>query len=146
MSEDSDLYLDKIRLGAVFVEKDLKLIQQFYKFMSDIRQKIIEPDDERLENYPEWIWAWQNINEFYVMLKNGGYTSKIAKGKIKELEEMNTKYIELEKLDIDDLKKAFQIISQIMAACKFYDIVRKNGGGIGISKLDKRYKLAEKST
>ena len=62
-----EIYLDKIALGGVLVQKALILIAQFNQLITEINRGII--DLERLNEYPLYNWACSNLSELYDALK-----------------------------------------------------------------------------
>lgn len=135
----SEVYLDKIKLGALIVEKELNLIEKFNGLIYDIR---IRPDImDILEDYPPFFITWRNLSELYDFLEYD-YIDKIPKIK-KDLIKMTMKnYRAGQKVDIEQLKEAVEIIRLIMSKSKFHDVVRKGESYTsGLDGIAKKYKL-----
>lgn len=136
-----EVYLDKIRLGAVIVEKDLIVNNYFHRVINDVRQEFISQKD--LHIYPPYNWCWQNVAEHYATLENGGYLDKIEKKSKERIRKIIEGYRNLQVVSLDDLRDCVSIIWKIMEANKFYDIVRKGEKNKGLGKITKRYRLKE---
>lgn len=135
-----EVYLDKIRLGAIIVEKELRLINQYNNIIGDIRRGIISKKD--IDIYPLYAWCWQNLAEIYDFLKND-YLTKITKSKEQEIKDIMKKFKDLESLSVDELTTAKEIILEIMSKSKFHDVVRKMDSSRGLDKIRKKYYLKD---
>ncbi len=139
-ADNVEIYLDKIKLGALIVEKELSLIELYNTLIGEVR---LRPDiKEILKEYPTFHKAWQSLSELYDFLEYD-YLKKLKnKKKQDKIEACIKKYKTLEELDLDELMECVDIIREIMSISKFHDVVRKDGGGLrGLDKIDKRYKL-----
>lgn len=139
MTESVEIYLDKIKLGAIIVEKELSLIELYNGLINEVR---LRPDiKEILKEYPTYHKSWQSLSELYDFLEHD-YAKKLKNKKDeKRIKECIDKYKNLEDLSLDELRDCVNIIRKIMSLSKFHDVVRKNTGLSGLAKLDKRYKL-----
>ena len=140
MSRDIEIYLDKIKLGALIVEKELSLIGLYNTLIGEVR---LRPDiAEILKDYPTFHNAWQSLSELYDFLEYD-YLKKLKnKKKVDKIKDCIDKYKNLKDLTLDELKDCVNIIREVMSISKFHDVVRKDGGGFrGLEKLDRRYKL-----
>lgn len=134
---EEEIYLDKIRLGAIIVEKELVLLELFNRLIKDIR---LRPDiREILQDYPLYHYCWQNVSELYDFLEYD-YSNKLEKKDRESIEEIMLKYKSLKAVTIDDLIKAITLVKKIMSLSKFHDLIRKMGLQ-GLDKVDKIYGL-----
>jgi len=134
----SEVYLDKIKLGAMIVEKELNLIELFNTLIYDIR---VRPDIKGfLNEYPPYFNCWRNLAELYDFLEYD-YLDKIGKDKAKIKKVMDGYRYEAE-LKMEDLKEGFRIIRLIMSKSKFHDVVRKGeDSGGGLDGIKRKYGL-----
>lgn len=137
MSEE--IYLDKIRLGATIVDKELILIGAYNSLLKDLRERSDILDF--LNEYEKFNVVWQNLAELYDFLKND-YLSKINKEERERIKEIMQHYTDNLPLTLGQLKEAKEIILRIMSLSKFHDIVRK-GEMRGLPTVKDRYKLKE---
>lgn len=137
---NDDIYLDKIKLGAVVVQKELELINLCNQIITDLRQGVI--DRPRLLLYPTYNWAWQNLAELFDFLKHD-YLSKIDKADRKKLNDIMKNYNSLGMLNLKDLLEAKEIILEVMAKARFHDIVRKAEYTHGLDILKDKYGIKE---
>ena len=139
MIDNVEIYLDKIKLGALIVEKELSLIELYNGLISEVR---LRPDiKEMLKEYPTFHKSWQCLSELYDFLEHD-YIKKLKSKKEQDrIKLCMDKYKELKELSLDELKDCVNIIRKIMSISKFHDVVRKNVGLSGLDKLNKRYKL-----
>lgn len=133
-----DIYLDKIRLGALIVEKELGLIEQFNKLIQDLR---VRPDLMPVINdYPNYSQVWRSASELYDFLEFD-YAKKLSKEDQKKVHDIITKYRDQKSVKLEDLKQAVSIIRHLMSLSKFHDVTRKIDTTEGVDKIEKRYKL-----
>jgi len=136
--ENVEIYLDKIKLGALIVEKELSLIELYNTLINEIR---LRPDiKEILKEYPTFHKAWQSLSELYDFLEYD-YLKKLDKTKQTKIKSCLDKYKNLKELSLDELRDSVNIVREIMSISKFHDVVRKGIGVSGLDKLNKRYKL-----
>ncbi len=140
MSDGTEIYLDKIKLGALIVEKELNLIELYNTLISEVR---LRPDiKEIMKEYPTFHKAWQGLVELYDFLEYDYLKKLKGEKKKKKIQSCVEKYKDLEDLDLDDLKDCVNIIREIMSLSKFHDVIRKDGSGLrGLEKINTRYKL-----
>jgi len=133
---EEEIYLDKIQLGAIIIQKELTLIEIYNSLIHSIRMR---PEIlEMLNDYPNYHTVWRNLCELYDFLEYD-YVNKLKSTKDKDfIKNVVTKYKQFKKLSIEDLNKAMDIIRKIMSISKFHDIIRKMGV-IGIDKVKKTY-------
>lgn len=138
--ENVEIYLDKIKLGALIVEKELSLIELYNTLIGELR---LRPDiKEILKDYPTFHKAWQSLSELYDFLEYDYLKKLKSKSKQDKIKNCVVKYKTLEDLSIGELRDCVNIIREIMSISKFHDVVRKDGGGLrGLDKLTSRYKL-----
>ena len=140
--QEDDIFLDKIRLGSVIIEKEMQLINQVNTLISDTRIGIT--DSENISVYPLFNWAWQNAAELYDFLKND-YMNKLKKEKKIRISELIDKFRdEKQILSLKDLKEVLDVILEIMSLSKFHDILRKYQEQGGVKYLREKYGLNEK--
>lgn len=132
-----EIYLDKIRLGAVIVQKELDLIFIFNSLLKDIRER---PEIKaELQVYSKFHSCWQHIAELYDFLKND-YLDKLKKNDKEDIKRVMQNYLDGKKLELADLKQTKEIVLKIMSLSKFHDVVRKQELA-GLGKVKERYKL-----
>jgi len=125
MDNDKDIYLDKIRLGAVIVNKELEFINYYNNLIRNVRGGIIE---EKYINEDELFgMCFQNLVELYDFLKDD-YLEKLPKQDIEKINLAVEKWENLEPLGFDDLRESKRIMLSVMAKAGFHDIFRKFEG------------------
>lgn len=139
MSDGTEIYLDKIKLGALIVEKELSLIELYNSLIGDIR---LRPDiKEFIKDYPGFPMCWQSLAELYDFLEYD-YVKKLGKEEAKRIKKCIEKYKKLEDLSLEELGDCVNIVRKIMSLSKFHDVIRKDGSGLrGLDKISSRYKL-----
>lgn len=136
-----DIYLDKIKLGAMIVEKELSAINQFNQLISEINQEIVPL--EALKVWPLYNWCFQNLSELYDFLKYD-YAKKLGKKDQETLKIIFSKYQDRSNnLTLQDLKNGKELILKLMSKSRFHDVIRKGGGAKGLAKIDNKYKFNE---
>ncbi|KKK53161.1 hypothetical protein LCGC14_3097570 [marine sediment metagenome] len=101
MSDGTEIYLDKIKLGALIVEKELNLIELYNTLISEVR---LRPDiKEIMKEYPTFHKAWQGLVELYDFLEYDYLKKLKGEKKKKKIQSCVEKYKDLEDLDLDDL-------------------------------------------
>ena len=140
MNENTEIYLDKIKLGALIVEKELNLIELYNTLISEVR---LRPDiKEILKEYPTFHKVWQGLVELYDFLEYDYLKKLKGDKKKKKIKDCVEKYKDLKELSLDDLRDCVNIIREIMSLSKFHDVIRKDGSGLrGLEKVHSRYKL-----
>lgn len=135
----SEVYLDKIKLGALIVEKELKLIEVFNELIYDLR--IRSDIMDFINEYPPFLMCWRNLSELYDFLEYD-YLGKIDKKKRDLIALIMNDYRKGLDVDIEQLKKAVEIIRLVMSKSKFHDVVRKGEyTSSGLDGISSRYKL-----
>lgn len=137
---NEEVYLDKIKLGALIVEKELNLIELFNRLIMDIRQR---PDLMTILNeYPDYQITWRNLVELYDFLEND-YAKHLNKEDNKFIKEAIESYRDLKPVTLSSLKRCVGIVRRIMSISKFHDLIRKNEYSKGLDKVNKRYHLKD---
>jgi len=120
--ENVEIYLDKIKLGALIVEKELSLIELYNTLINEIR---LRPDiKEILKEYPTFHKAWQSLSELYDFLEYD-YLKKLDKTKQTKIKSCLNNYKNLNDLSLDDLKVCVDIVREIMSLSKFHDVLQQ---------------------
>lgn len=136
----NDIYLDKIRLGALIVEKELSLIEIFNQLLHDIR---LRPEIlDFINDYPVYHECWRCLCELYDFLEHD-YASKLSKKEKERIKTIVASYRDLKELKLMDLKVSVAIVRKIMSLSKFHDVIRKIDQSSGLDKINKRYKLKD---
>ena len=133
-----DIYLDKIKLGAMIVQKELTVIETYNRLVYEMRSR--EDIKEFLNQYPTFNDCWQGLAELYDFLEND-YLKKISKEDQGKIQVIMKKYRAFESMGMEQLTDAVSIARKIMSASKFHDVVRKSEGATGLDKIRKRYNL-----
>ena len=123
--QDIQIFLDKIKLANILIQKELSMISHVNLIKSHLKSKLMEKD--RLEEYNEWQWAWQNISEMYDVLEYQ-YMPLLDKkdSEMKnKLEKAMKKYNALnQKVSYQDLIDSYDGVRKIMEVSKFHDVTR----------------------
>lgn len=137
---DTEVYLDKIKLGALIVEKELLVIEIYNRLISDIR---VRPDIKKIINdYPDYHTVWRSIAELYDFLEND-YSNKLGKKDKQFIKDVMAKYQSLKAVTLEELGECVRIVRKIMSISKFHDLVRKMEYERGLDKLRNRYNLKD---
>ena len=136
-----DVYLDKMKLGAVIVQKELSLIEEFNGLTEQIRQR---PDFKLILNdLPQYHSCWRTLSELYDFLEHD-YVVKLNKKRRLRIREIINKYKKLNKLNFTDLIEAMEIIRKMMSLSKFHNVMRSiDEPTTGLEKIRKKYKLGK---
>lgn len=120
--DDTQIFIDKIKLAAVLVQKELLMIHHVNVLKNQIKNELL--DIGRVKESNEWGWAWQNISEMYDFLEFG-YLDLLEEEDNKAVVAIMDKYNALEKpVEWDDLLIAYTGIRKVMERGKFHDVSR----------------------
>lgn len=123
MNENTgEIFQDKIRLSAVFVEKELDLIQNFTNLLAQLKQGIILKND--LDRHPDFYITLQNLTGLYLTLENP-YKEKLTKEEQEKIENVIRKFKNLEQVQLNELIAGVDIVRKIMSLTGFHDVLRK---------------------
>ena len=116
-----DVYLDKIKLASVIVEKELRIIS----LVNDLHRRIQEIPEiiKQLNENEDFLDCWRNLKELYDFLEFD-YIKQLDKPKKEELENLIGKYNQFHKMKLEELNKAYNHIREVMSATKFHDLIR----------------------
>ncbi len=132
--QQQDVFIDKIKLGAIIIEKELLVIQQFNNIVSDLRRGAI--DHDRLNEYPPYFWCLSNMSELYDFLKND-YIDKIPDADQKAINLTFNNYVLGNDISFEEFIKAKELLLLIMSKSKFHNILRFSGP-IGLKGVEKK--------
>ncbi|GAG83950.1 unnamed protein product [marine sediment metagenome] len=136
-----DIFIDKIKLASILVQKEMQAVSQYNQLVSEIKQGIVLMQD--LDRSSNFNWCWQNLSELYDILKFD-YSGKLEKKQQQKIHKLFEAYQSVEeKLKLEDLRQAKEILLELMSLSKFHDVVRKSSGPRGLDKVKKKYKLGK---
>jgi len=118
------IFLDKIKLSVVIVEKELKLISTYNTLVNDIRLRPDIKEKHTLLDYPPYQQSWQSLSELYDFLEYD-YLKKLNKTKQTKIKSCLNNYKNLNDLSLDDLKVCVDIVREIMSLSKFHDVLQQ---------------------
>jgi hypothetical protein len=118
-----DLYLDKIRLGAVLVDKEFSIVNLYANVINLLRSGSY--DKEHLDEINEYNWAWLNITELYSLLHYDKYYNVLNKEQQKHFTSIIERYTDFKPLGLDDLKACVDYVNILMSKNNFHDVFRE---------------------
>ena len=124
--ESTNIFSDKIKLAGVLINKELTMISHVNMVKSMKLGKDLDLD--RLEEYNEWGWAWQNVSELYDFLKFEYMDRLKSKEPIiqKELEKIMKNYnYGKEAVSYLDLMLAHDGILKMMVLTGFHNVAQQ---------------------
>lgn len=141
MSErDTDVYLDKIKLGEAIILKQMACTNQYNTLITRIKRGHIQLD--RLGEYDEYRFSWQNILELYDLLKYAYFhhlkNREEIEGYIEQYRALNA-----DEPTLEQLGQVYHAIINVMGAAGFHFLTRKIDTTRGVDKVTKRYGLRE---
>jgi len=120
-NENVEIFQDKIRLSAVFVEKELDLIHNFTNLLAKLKQNIILKND--IDRHPDFYITLQNLAGLYLTLEHP-YKDKLTEEEQKKIDKIILKFKNLEQIEIEELIDGVDIVRKIMALTGFHDVMR----------------------
>lgn len=135
-----EVYLDKIKLGAIIVEKELVIIEIYNGLIRDLTQR---PEIRtELKDYPNYHDCWRAVSELFDFLEYD-YASKLPKEDSRLIAGIMKKYKEFGFLSFEELGICVRILRYTMSLSKFHDVIRRDEGRHGVNKVEWRYKLKD---
>jgi len=121
-NENVEIFQDKIRLSAVFVEKELDLIHNFTNLLAKLKQGIILKDD--IDRHPDFYITLQNLTGLYLTLETP-YKERLKEEEQNKIEKIILKFKNLEQIEIEELIAGVDIVRKMMALTGFHDVMRR---------------------
>lgn len=130
MTENPQIFSDKIRLAGILIAKEMLMINFVNRLKTNA--KIGKFEEGRKNEFSEWASAWMNISELYDFLKDG-YLSDLKK-KHQEVEEQ---LVEIMKkyndpkgdLTYKEMLFAYDGILRLMQISQFHNVYRQGESG-----------------
>ena len=128
MTEDESIFLDKIKLSFIVLEKESCLIETYADLLKDINLGGV--NIEKIKNWDSYNGSWNFAHELYLFLKYNKVEEiktkkkqdKIIEKEINELKEIMNRYENPKKeVNFDDLQKVVPIIQKIVSKSGYHD-------------------------
>lgn len=120
--EKSQIFLDKIKLAARLVDKEMVVNNNINTLIRMKRSGVLEI--ESLSRYNEFHVAWQSLSELYDFLKND-YKAKLEKEELESVNKIIDKYMTSNsQMTFEELISAYETVLKMMSLSGFHDLFR----------------------
>lgn len=130
-------WTDKIDICKSYIEKRNLLAQQFYQIISEINLKRYTKQDA--QDMELFAWACQNLAELYGTVLRRQYTKVLSKSEFEEIERIHGDYVNKGGINLEQLKRGFELITAIMSLNKFDDVLKYSYQSDGVRTLKDKY-------
>jgi len=114
------IFLDKIKLAGMLIQKEMAIINNIHDLISMRRNGLL--DLNRLQEYTEFHVSWQSLVELYDFLENG-YLKTLTEDEQTKIVKIIASYMETdEQVSMDNLIMTYNLVRKMMTKSGFHDL------------------------